>query len=112
MLVGFGRRKADAAIAHDDGGNAVPARRGHFGVPCCLAVIMGVNINKARGNDLAARVDFFAGVVVNDADLSYQAAIYRDIRLKRFAAAAIDHSPSANDQIMHFSSPQSQWIRS
>ncbi len=60
MLVGFSGSKADTAIAHDDGCHAVPAGRRHFIVPGCLAVIVGVYINKARRHNLAGRINLFA----------------------------------------------------
>ena len=58
--IGRGRREADAAVAHDDGGDAVPGRRRHLRVPRRLAVIVRVDVDEARRDDLAGRVDLLA----------------------------------------------------
>ena len=105
MLVLFRRCKANAAIAHDNRGDAMPARRTHLAVPRCLAVIMGMDINKAWRDDFTQSINLFAA---RSADLAYSgndAAIHRDIGDKARCARAIHHGSTTNDQIMHIDSP-------
>ena len=42
------RREADAAVAGDDGGDAVPRRRDHALAPRRLPVVVGVDVDEAR----------------------------------------------------------------
>ena len=51
--------EADAAIAHDRGGDAMPGGRRHVAVPDRLGVVVGVDVDKAGGDELALGVDFF-----------------------------------------------------
>src|SRR3546814_4406683 len=78
----LGGREADTAIAHDDGGDAVPARRGHFGIPRRLTVIMGVDVDEAGSDDLAACVDFLGASAEAFADRDDPVAVDCDIRDK------------------------------
>ena len=105
MLVLFRGRKADAAIAHDDRGDAMPARRPHLAVPRCLAVIMGMDVDKTWRDDFTRSIDLFAA---RGADLTHSgndAAIHRNVGDKARRARAIHHGSTANDQIMHIDSP-------
>ena len=105
MLVGLGGREADAAIAHDDGGDAVPGRGRHFLVPSGLAVIVRVDVDPAGRNDLAGGVDFLLAGANLAADGADQPAIDRNIADITLAARAIDKCAAANDQIMHRLAP-------
>ena len=105
MPVRSGRCEADAAIAHDDRGHAMPARGRHFGIPGRLAVIMGVDVDKARRDDPAGRVDFLATLVFDLADGRDQALVDCDIAPERRAARSIDDGSAPDHQIMHFDSP-------
>ena len=100
VAVGAGGREADPAIAHDDGGNAVPRRWSHFRIPRRLPVIMGVDIDKAGGDDLAAGVDLLPARAAHLADNADAVAIDGDIADIRFAASAIDDGAATDDQIM------------
>jgi hypothetical protein len=95
-----GRSKADAAVAHDHGGHAVPAGRGHFLVPGGLAIIVRVHIDPARGDDLAGGVDLARGAAVNRADGGDQAVLHRDIAGKARRAGAVDNGAITDDQII------------
>ena len=108
VAVGARRGKSDTAIAHDNGGNAVPAGRSHFGVPSRLSVIMRVDVNKSGGDDFSARVNFFAALIFDVADAGYQAAIDCDIGGKWLCACAINHCSAANNHVMHLGSPHYQ----
>src|SRR5690606_34029883 len=97
----LGGREADAAIAHHDRGDTVPARRRHFGVPRRLPVIMGVDVDEARGDDLAAGVDFLCAPAELFADRDDPVAVDRDIGDKGRAARTIDDGAAANHQTIH-----------
>jgi len=51
------RREADAAIAHDDGGDAEARRRPQPLIPSRLAIVMGVDVDPAWRDELAFGVD-------------------------------------------------------
>ena len=105
VAVGLGGGEADAAIAHHDGGDAVPARRRHFGVPRRLSVIMGVDVDEAGGDDLAGGVDFLASRAEVFTHRDDPVAVDRDVRDKGRSARTIDDGAAANHQIMHVRSP-------
>jgi len=51
--------EANAAISHHNRGNAMVSRGRQAIIPSCLAVIVGVGINKPRGDDTANGVNDF-----------------------------------------------------
>ena len=104
MPVGPGGRETDAAIAHDDGGNAVPARRGHFLIPGRLPVIMGVDVDEARRDDAARGINFLAARRTHRADDADAIPVDCDIARKGRPAAAVDDRTAANHQIMRHGS--------
>ncbi len=57
VSVGPGRGEPDAAVAGDDGGDPVPAARGQHLVPGGLAVVVGVDVDPARGDQQPVGVD-------------------------------------------------------
>ena len=57
---GAAGREADAAVAHDHGRDAVPGRRGEVRVPGRLPVVVGVDVDEARGDEQAVGVDLAA----------------------------------------------------
>jgi hypothetical protein len=61
LLARAHRGEADAAVAHHQGRDAVPARRREQRVPGGLSVVVGVDVHPARGHHLAASVDALAG---------------------------------------------------
>ena len=57
---GGGGREADAAVAHDDGGDAVPDRRREQRVPGDLAVVVRVHVDEAGRDREAGGVELLA----------------------------------------------------
>ena len=57
VLVGAGGGKADAAVAHDDRGHAMPARRCDQRIPRHLTIVMCVNVDPARRHDMAGCIN-------------------------------------------------------
>ena len=63
-------REAEPAVAHGDGRAPVPARARAVGVPVQLGVVVGVEIDHARGDDASLRVDLAGrGTVTEGPDL-------------------------------------------
>src|SRR5262249_51486029 len=92
--------EADAAVAHHHGGDAVVAGRRAERVPRDLRVEMGVDVDEAGRDELAARVDHLgcrAPVVASDAD---DAAVgHRDVGLEARATAAVDDEAATDDEV-------------
>jgi len=93
------RREADAAIAHHDRGHAMPARWIEPGVPRRLPVIVGVDIDKARRDELALGIDLFATAADNLADCGDLAVLHRDVGGDERPAHAVGDASIADDEI-------------
>ena len=50
LPIGRGRRKAHTTVTHYDRGDPVPRRGRHLLIPGCLAVIVGMDIDKTRND--------------------------------------------------------------
>ena len=57
VAIGRGRCEADAAVAHHHRGHPVPRRRGEVRIPRGLAVVVGVDVDPARGDQQTRRID-------------------------------------------------------
>ena len=74
------RREADAAVAHDDRGDAVPARRREQRIPADLAVVVGVDVDEAGRDQQPVGVDRAPGRSAGQiADLGDDAVVDRDV---------------------------------
>jgi hypothetical protein len=92
-------RKADAAIAHDHRRAAMQGGRADRLAPGRLAVIMGVNVDKAGRHDLSARVDLLDALAGNLADGGDLAAGDRHVAFERCGARAVHDCPAADNQV-------------
>ena len=92
-------READAAIAHDGGGDAILRRGRDVLAPGDLAVIMGVNVDKARRHQFAAGVDLFLAFAGDAADLDNAAACDRHVRFEQVAAEAVGDAAAADHEV-------------
>ena len=102
------RRKADAAIAENHRGDAVPARRRDQRVPHRLAIVMGMRVHPARRDQQTSRVDLaFAGGLLA-ADAGDAPIRNRHIAREGRLPGAIDDGAAANDDIVHGAAP---WFR-
>src|SRR6266478_4497923 len=99
------RREADAAIAEQDRRHAVPRRWGKHRVPSRLAVIVGVDIDPARSNEEAGRVDLAFARPGLAADLGDAIAVNRHIAGELGGAGAVEDGATANDDVVHLASP-------
>jgi hypothetical protein len=95
------RGEADAAIAEQDRRHAVPGRRRQDRVPGCLAVVMGVDIDPAGGDEepvggeLAPRRPGLA------ADRGDDPAVDRDIAAEARPPGAVEDGAAADDDVVH-----------
>ena len=99
-----GRGEADAAVAHDDGGYAVPARRADLGIPRGLAVVVGVDVDEAGRDQAPVGVDLAPPRSDVGADGDDAVAVDGDVRGARGADRArrsVDHRPAADDEVVH-----------
>ena len=92
-------READAAIAHDRCGDAILRRGRDVLAPGDLAVIMGVDVDKAGRDQLAPGVDLFLALARDPADFGDAAACYGDIGLEQFAAHAVGNAAAADHEV-------------
>ncbi len=95
------RREADAAIAEQDRRDAMPGGGGQHRVPGRLAVVMGVDIDPAGGDQQPVGLDDpfrRTGLAANRDD---PVALDRDIAGKARRASAVENGPAANDDVVH-----------
>src|SRR5512138_822849 len=92
--LGADRGDADAAIAHDNGGNTVPRRGRNQWVPRDLRVVVRMRINKTWRKYQSIGVDLLGcRFTVAFADCSNHAVFDRNITMKtRFSCAVTDPS--------------------
>ena len=98
--IGAYRREADAAVAHDRGGHAVPARRRHPFVPRRLSVVMRMDVDEARGDQQPDGVDLLFAPAGDRAHGGDQSAVHRHVSPAGLAAAAVGHQPAAHHQVV------------
>ena len=99
LRVLFDGREADAAIAHDNGGDAVPGRGSEVRIPHGLPIIMGMNVDEARCDGQAGGVDFLGASAGDFSDGGDLAILDGDIGDVGGAAIAVHHGSAANDDI-------------
>ena len=94
------RRKAHPTVAHHDGGNAMMTGWRHAIGPGCLAVVVGVYIDKSWGNEGTVCVHFAVSLARDLAHFSNLAILNSHIGGKCFASSAVDHGTRTYYQIM------------
>nr|WP_262402566.1 hypothetical protein [Actinomadura sp. CNU-125] len=110
-VLGAGGRDAEAAVAHDDAGHAVPAGRGEVAVPEDLRVVVGVDVDEAGRERQAVQVDDLgararrqlAGCADGGDAVGLDGDVVRDGR----AAGAV-HQRGAAQQQVHLRSDRSR----
>ena len=98
-------RKGDAAVAHEHGGDAVPAHRRQRRIPANLGVEVGVQVDEAGGDGHALGVDLPPPLALDLAHLGDAAAFDGDIARHRLRAGAIDKLSPANHDVVHWNVP-------
>ena len=94
-------READAAVAHDQRGNAVVRRGGTHGIPGGLAVHVRVHVDPARGKQVTGGVDLPRARAFDLAHRDNASGLYRKVAVKRVAARAVHDTCVANQQVVH-----------
>ena len=112
VLVGVNRRETDAAVAHDDGGDAVPARRREHRVPGDLTVEVRVHVDEAGRDERAVGVDLLARLALDRADLGDDAVGDRDVGGAARSTRAVDDRTAFDHEIMHANTFGSGPVRS
>ena len=101
-VFGPGRREADAAVTRDCGRHSIGEGRVERIIPKILPVIMGVDIDEARGDQRAIGIDRLArGVGHPPADRNDFTVGYGDVTRRSRGAGSIDDRPAANDRVEH-----------
>ena len=100
-----GRRDREPAVAGDDGGDAVEARRRERGVPEHLRVVVRVDVDEAGGDDAVAGVEDAIAVEVRT-DLGDAATGDGDVGPHARGARAVVHGPALDHRLVrHRGSP-------
>jgi hypothetical protein len=100
------RREADAAIAEHDRGDAVPGGRRQHRVPGRLAVIVGVHVDPAGGDQQSVGIDLALARPGLAADRGDAAIVDGDIAAERRLAAAVDDLAATDHGVVHRSLPE------
>ena len=107
VTVGRDRREPHAAVAHHHGGDAVPARGGEQLVPGGLAVVVGVDVDEARGDERPVGVDLPSGRAVDATDIGDDAVGDGHVGGAEWRAGAVGDGSPADHQIVHVEPPGS-----
>jgi hypothetical protein len=102
------RREAEAAVADDDGRDAVPPRERQVRVPEELRVVVRVQVDEPGGDDHPARVERLRGVRgLQAADPGDAAVADADVGAVALGPRAVDHQAILQDdvQLGHPESP-------
>ena len=96
------RREAHATVAHHDCGDTVTGRRIDHLVPAHLAVVVGVHIDPARGDDCSIGIDDAARRLGNRApNLNDEAIADADVATGSWGARPVDDAAAPDDVIEH-----------
>ncbi len=100
VRVGSDRSEAHPTVAHHRGRHAVPARRLGVRPPGGLAVVVGVDVHEAGGDQLALRVDLFGAASLNVADRDDGAGVDGDVSHEGLSAQAVGDLAASDHQIV------------
>ena len=101
LLARADRREADAAVAHDGGGHAVPAGGGHDGIPGGLAIVVGVDVHPAGGDNEPVGVDLAPGRALDLANGNDAVALDSDVPDDGRRARSVHEGSAPDDQVQH-----------
>ena len=93
-------RKTDATIAHHRGGDAVPRRGAHLGIPGNLRVVVRVDVDEPGRDEQPIGVECLASKADVVADGRDASGVDRDVRGERGAAGAVDDLAAAYDEVV------------
>ena len=101
LATGADGGEADPAVAHDGRGHAMPAGGRHDRIPGGLAVIVGVDVHPAGGDNQAPGVDLAPGGAFDLAHGDDAVALDPDVRAGGRRARPVHHSSAPDDQVQH-----------
>jgi hypothetical protein len=115
------RREREAAVAHHDRGDSVPAGAGAHGIPEDLGVHVRVTVDKARRDDLPIGVDHLTGGLADPPDGRDPAVTNRDVGPIAGQSGSVDHRAVLDDQVVRHrvllpstrpgtAGPRSRWL--
>ena len=103
--------ETDAAVAADDRRHTVHAGRLQQAVPADLAVVVGVDVDEARGDDAAGGIDRLrrlplqsGAVAVATTNLDDPAVLDPDVGPERLVPGAVDDGAAGDRQVVHAAS--------
>ena len=100
VRIGSHRCEAHAAVAHDGGRHAMPARRRHAGVPGGLPVVVRVDVDEPRSDQQPRGIDLLAASLGDRSDCADGGAVHGDVGRDRLAAQPVCHVAAPDDQIV------------
>ena len=99
VAVSLGGRKADAAITHHEGRDAVAQGLRQHRIPGRLAIVMSVDVDPARRDQQAVRVDDFGGGAEVAANRRNHAILDGEVGDKWRRAAAVHYRAALDEGI-------------
>jgi two-component system, NarL family, sensor kinase len=94
------RSEAHAAVAHHNGGHPVPTRWRERAVPRGLAVIVGVDIDKAGSQQSTGCINFPVAAILHRADCSDDPTRHRHIGHSRFTSGSVNDGGVSHDKVI------------
>jgi hypothetical protein len=90
----------EAAVAHHDAGDAVPARAGPEGIPEDLSIHVGVAVHETRRHHLAVGIEHLSGRLTDPTDGGDSTMPHADVGPVARQAGAIDDHAVLDDQVV------------
>ena len=100
VLVGPRGCEADTAVAHHDRGRAVPGGGRHLRIPGHLTVVVGMDVDPARGHDRPVGIDLSVRRARLAAHLGDHAVVDGEVAGEAVGAGAVDDRAVADDEVM------------
>ena len=100
MVLGAARREADAAVAHQGGGDPVRRRRRHPFGPDGLPVVVGVEVDESGGDKQSGRLDLPGAFALDGADRDDDAVGHGDVAPVCLTTQTVDDGAIADDQVV------------
>ena len=106
-VVGLGGREREAAVAGEDGGDAVPRRRRRRRLPVQLRIVVRMDVDESRRDDAPVGVDGARCALRHPADADDAAVAHGDVGAVGRHARAVDDPAAAYDEVEAHASPPS-----
>src|SRR5262245_5949747 len=77
----------------------MPGRRSQMAIPDRLTVIVGVNVDKAGGDDASFGIDLFRAIALEAPDGGDAVAAHGDVALAGSGSGSVHDRPIADDEV-------------